>query len=220
MAERGIIFSAPMVRAILDGRKTQTRRVVKDIAIGPGGCPSFARGRHHGNIVKPKYCPYGRPGDRLWVRETFLVDHYEYIDGPFPNQRPFDVHDDALYFRADGSCCQQFEQCPCGEGQPPRWRPSIHMPRWASRITLEIESVRVERVQDISEEDAQAEGIEGPFDVGYRAFRLPGDSKPRYSRAAAAFEVLWDSIHGPDAWHANPWVWAITFRRIGSIGGA
>jgi hypothetical protein len=190
MRERPILFSAPMVRAILDGTKTQTRRVVKPApmmvtdhktAVWEGPADSLLKlldgaGRH---------CPYGQPGDRLWVREAFafcLADKF----GPTP---------DSVIYRAD-------------EGNadwPHGWKPSIHMPRCASRITLEVTAVRVERLNDISEKDAWAEGCEG-FD----------DDVTGGKSGYLEFAELWESINGPGSWDANPWVWVVEFRKLGA----
>lgn len=93
-------------------------------------------------------------------------------------------------------------------------RPSMFMPRWASRITLEVVATKIERLHDISEADALIEGIQGPFDLGYFAYRIPGDSKPRYSTARAAYEALWVQLNGVEDWEANPWVVAVRFKRI------
>lgn len=199
MSERPILFNDAMVRAVLSGAKMQTRRPVL-----VGGAPV-----HHDRTegawrklrdgwawvvendvrggVYP--CPFGAPGDRLWVRECW---------GPCRG---------GLVYRADDHAAKV--RGPDGG----RWRPSIHMPRWASRLTLRVTDVRVERVQDITEDDARAEGITGPHNVGYPAFHLPGDSKPRYSRAAAAFEDLWSDTYGAESWAANPWVWVVSFER-------
>jgi hypothetical protein len=153
--ERGILFSAPMVRAILEGRKTQTRRVVKN------------------QVRRDGYtCPYGKPGDVLWVRETWCGDRFNGVG-----------------YRAT-------------DAQSGPWKPSIFMPRWASRITLEITDVQVERVHDINECDIVAEGI--PF---------PTDRYVSYEELLAAFRDLWDSINGKTyPWASNPWVWALTFK--------
>jgi len=143
MKERPILFSAAMVNAILSGRKTQTRRVVKPMSRKAGG--------EYTGWVLPEYrtdCPYGQPGDRLWVRETFgsMIRNV----GGTPHEK--------LAYRADDP---NAVMCYSSEGMevPIKWKPSIHMPRWASRITLEIVSVRVERLNEISEQDAIAEGI-------------------------------------------------------------
>lgn len=154
--ERPILFSAPMIRAILSGRKTQTRRIVK-----PG-----------------KPCPYGQAGERLWVREAW---------GRHPESP-------AIVYRADADCLPH----PFGRLGEPKWRPSIHMPRAYSRILLEITGIRQERLHDISNSDALAEGVE-----------------PRLGYSAAyCFARLWESIHGPDAWGADPLVWVVGFQPV------
>lgn len=215
MKERPILFTAPMVRALVAGTKTQTRRVVKPQftadaipvempATDPAG--GWVVPGHSGawwcdaaaNPDDVRRCPYGQPGDRLWVRETFGFSGSGYIP---------DIH-----FRATNP-----EAPILG-----RWHPSIHMRRIDSRITLEITSVRVERLQDISEADAMAEGIvecpipaddEGPRRIGYMVG--PDDGKSGLAVTAAnAYRELWEQINGPDSWAANPWVWAIEFRRV------
>lgn len=195
MNERPIIFSGPMVRALLAGTKTQTRRVVKpspvvDRAWTGGACwqrfaPSIKRpvGEVWSIRDMHKACPYGVPGDRLWVRETFC-DDWSDIEG--------------IYYRADGGLHADMFDAGC------KWRPSIHMPRAASRITLEITRVRVERLQDISEADAMAEGA-APLLVP-----PDGGSTPHVE----GYRVLWRALHGPSSWYANPWVWVIEFRRV------
>ncbi|KFJ11051.1 hypothetical protein DR66_2018 [Delftia acidovorans] len=208
MRERPILFSGPMVRALLAGTKTQTRRVVKPQPdsthrgfpywhVG-GYRASWCRSAADGGPLEPSnplLCPYGQPGDRLWVRETF---------GHFERNENFKPGCDVFY-RADGDCL---------ELEP--WRPSIHIPRWASRILLEITSVRIERLQDISDEDARAEGMEcmaGDPECGYRNYLDKTDQdwtlSPRES-----FQSLWESINGPTSWSANPWVWPLDLRRI------
>jgi len=185
MKERPILFSGPMVRAILDGRKTQTRRVVKpqEHALQWPACGCAT--------------PYGAPGDRLWVRETFTC-----VAGP-------NILPGRVVYRADEPELDV------------RWTPSIHMPRYRSRITLEVISVRVEPLNNISATDAIAEGIE-PYGqlIGlsvYTTFRdyLTG-AKDRAARQS--FETLWESINGTGSWDANPWVWVVEFRRL--EGGA
>jgi hypothetical protein len=179
MKERPILFSAPMVRALLDGRKTQTRRIVKHrpTMIEVDGVTV------HG---KKQKCPYGQAGDRLWVRETWQL--FPRIEGA-----------SRIYYRASCTAPSVLDDW--------RWTPSIHMPRWASRILLEVTAVRVERLQAISRADAAAEGIcfpEGePKPPGYRCDRWPEEN----------FAGLWDSINGAGAWAANPWVWVVEFRR-------
>ncbi len=195
--ERPILFSGPMVRAILDGRKTQTRRVVKP---QPGGQLFHGMDwRWYRSALaderEPIRCPYGVPGDRLWVRETFALSVVD-PDGPPPE----DDHEnyDVIY-RADPD--QPGGGWTDGDGKaiPPPWRPSIHMPRWASRLTLEVVSVRVERLNEISEADARAEGMDA--DVA---------NSPR-----VWFMATWNAINAKRApWESNPWVWRVEFRRV------
>lgn len=221
MSERPIIFSGPMVRSIIEGSKTQTRRVVKQCkqfteagVAGPHDAYnammsadySHARFLVAGDMgyTEPVYCPYGQPGDRLWVRETWRPE--ELASG-----------NDVIRFRAD----QSFKGIPAtqdaankwvsaswrdGEGHDNwRWRPSIHMPRWASRITLEITGVRVERLQEITPDDCRAEGEPlANTDIGVRY----------------GFGQLWNSINAArgHSWDSNPWVWVVEFKRV--EGGA
>lgn len=233
MKERPILFSAPMVRAILEGRKTQTRRVVKlqpDRVWPDEVTPHWNVGgnRTLPGASNPIRCPYGVPGDRLWVRETIQVvrptdwegayiESVEVWDGKLPTAAPgkpwrtwygadlFGTDEDpAIIGRAKK------------DQMVPRWRPSIYMPRWASRITLEVTDVRVERLQDISEEDAKAEGIERS--KGGQWLDYESDGRGCVYSAVNGFHSLWDSINGPGAWSENPWVWVLSFKRIG--GGA
>lgn len=208
--ERPILFSGAMVRAILAGTKTQTRRVARTRRIhATGGTLDetympMGRGRC---IVLGKdgtwpvdalsLCPYGRPGDRLWVRETWYCDHMDCIN-KIPKDRSAHADDSPLLYRADGECCEQIPECDHSGGHGAQWRPSIHMPRWASRITLEVTGVRVERLQKISEEDAQAEGV---FSIGV-------------GPPMALFFDLWRKINGPLSVAADPWVWVVTFKRL------
>lgn len=173
MKERPILFSGPMVRAILEGRKTQTRRVVKPQPAHIAGIGTVL----NIDTITGKACPYGKPGDRLWVRETW--------DGV-----RLDGGGALVSYRADG------DKPVTDDG---RWHPSIHMPRWASRITLEVVSVRVERLQEISEEDAMAEGVA---------------LAENYRGPVAHFASLWEQINGLGSWNANPWVWVVEFRRV------
>lgn len=193
MAERPILMSAPMVRATLDGSKTQTRRVaskpVRHPDLGNLYTPGALVLEGESQQVIERACPYGRPGDRLWVREAWA---------PHPQDTS------TVFYRATVEAEPGF---PVWSGP---WRPSIHMPRWASRIMLEITRVRVERLQDISDADAVAEGIGlNPSAVGVSMTFPQGESA-----CHAAFRVLWESINGPESWAANPWVWVIDFRRI------
>ncbi|EBJ9551772.1 hypothetical protein D1W74_19910 [Salmonella enterica] len=198
MNERGMIFNAEMVRAILDGRKTQTRRPVKFPLIDKNmGC-ELAGNELAGELAAHNYwnSPYGKPGDSIWVRETFRV-----------HSRATDVA--TLVYRASvrNSWTEQTHRVPiavCDKpATPEKWTPSIHMPRWASRILLEITDVRVERLRDLSEEDAKSEGITPPA-----GGVLPG------WEYRINFRDLWMDIYGTDSWEANPWVWVIEFKRV------
>lgn len=212
MTERPMLMSAPMVRAILAGTKTQTRRIVKPQPTGfiggpgvimPNGAPAALIPMD--DTVAPFgrqiVCPYGQPGDRLWVRETWQgpLFHGEHGD---VDRRTIQNPKHCVY-AADGGPAPEFMDA--DDNLQCRWRPSIHMPRWASRITLEITGVRVERLQDINEEDAEAEGI------GF--LRSIPDADETLT-ARELFEYLWESINGAESWAANPWVWAVEFRRI------
>ncbi|MCL6399099.1 hypothetical protein EXT62_19760 [Pectobacterium carotovorum subsp. carotovorum] len=221
MKERGIIFNGEMVRATLDGRKTQTRRIVKHQP-DEDGLARLNGGPWMDTSERVYRCPFGQVGDRLYVRETFAILGNE--DGcPIDwngNLIKGDEKQAARIYKA--SCWQE----PGNYGLwsiPDRdiqyegaWRPSIHMPRWASRILLEITDVRVERLNDISEEDCWSEGIDevdGRFenieiiDMALKIGCCAEDAKP-------TFALLWQSIYGEESWDANPWVWAITFKRI------
>ena len=220
MKERPILFSAPMVRAILDGRKTQTRRAVKpqpDSVKDFGKAVPYRRAAPPRDMPSAQYevpipCPYGVPGDRLWVRETWGVGN---------RSCPSQGWVDGIEYRAD---CVGDEVPPLFEIIPGHvqadsiragWRPSIHMPRWASRITLEVTDVRVERLQDISETDAMAEGIAEYPD----GFHWEPNPEPAYCRligrtAQRAFLGLWEQINGVESVEANPWVWVVEFKRV------
>jgi len=200
MKEHPILFSGEMVRAILEGRKTQTRRVIKPQP-PEGSWWDAESGLFHlagSKLGVMRHCPYGVPGDHLWVRETHHIDHYpaETLDA---QGNPGTVH-----YRADTDIISQ-----SWDGQ---WRLSIFMPRWASRITLLVTGVRVEQVQDISEDDARAEGI--PLVNGhYPDYENPGN---RWDTPGASFISLWDSINRKRgySWQSNPWVWAVTFEVL------
>ena len=210
MTEKPILFSAEMVRAILEGHKTQTRRVCKDPLV-----PSMMDD-----------CPYGEAGDFLWVRESFLPDPP--IDGSWPGDIEWN------------GCGRPLRGVPIGYQFPEwviyratwtgnddmKWHPSIHMPRWASRIKLKISDVRVERVQDISAADVEAEGIpryrrefgqEGGFPDGWKDLR-PGYGGSVWIPSAFkdAYRVLWDEINAKRGYdfNANPYVWVIVFERM------
>lgn len=202
MNEKPILFNSEMVNAILSGRKTQTRRIMRDQpeVIPPEdecGVPGYWIPYNAGktmvrNEMMTIACPLGNPGDQLWVRETWArynIDQASH-DMAYRATTPADWPKDGL------------------------WRPSIHMPRWASRINLLITGVRVERLNDISEQDAISEGLECYVDDGvpyYGPFNN-GDCRPD-----VVFRGLWDSIYGQkegENWQANPWVWVIEFERM------
>lgn len=212
--ERPILFSAPMIRAILDGRKTMTRRVVK--RINPAyldqhcerGATDWRVNRDalcRGGLSAPLRCPYGQPGERLWVKETFQVwtqASYEYGECDIYEGALNPPHETCEHFLHPKDANLQIEYRATSESEPDHWRSPIHMPRWASRITLEITGVRVERLHEITEADAAAEGFAATHPVhGYGL--LPVD----------AFMHLWHKINGPDSWAANPWVWVVSFKR-------
>lgn len=202
MKERPIPMSAPMVKAILAGTKSQTRRVVRYAApdlIDADGWPLRDESADGAGEVRAA-CPYGIPGDRLWVREAWSTL------GIYDGMKPSDM---APYFagtiryKADGH-------------QSGKLRPGMFMPRWASRILLEITDVRVERLQEISENDAIAEGIERlPRLEGYG---LPDGSHFHVTDPRISYRSLWDAINGQGAVEANPWVWCVSFKRISSEG--
>lgn len=203
MTERPILFSAPMVRAILAGTKGQTRRVVKPqpdqrctrAFLGLDGVWRFSYPTARCPVSESTWdvrCPYGAPGERLWVRETWAKN---------ADQLSETRMNTSLMYRADG------ERRAVDNGTEKPWRPSIHMSRWASRITLEVTDVRVERLQDISEADAKAEGV-APADE-------PNELRwQHYVPYAIAYRKLWDSINGPGSWEANPFVWCVSFKRV------
>jgi hypothetical protein len=254
MKERPILFSAPMVHAILEGRKTQTRRMVK----GQEFWGEFSRSARpidsgmwrvegcepinedlQGNKVTfvDVRCPYGQPGDRLWVRETW--QYYDWTEDGMPWIR----------YCADGKTIIRSANVPDEWSEKisgiweslsdpanydidqraadRRWRPSIHMPRWASRITLEITGVRVERLNDISEQDAIAEGLKAITKDGSLVKYgipdrdgLPGADddgwpwKKWCTDPRGAFFGLWESINGAGSWRQNPLVWVVEFKRV------
>jgi hypothetical protein len=196
--ERPIIFSAQMVRALLAGTKTMTRRVVKPQPPDAWAVPPVTvfDGRWTSNgCVSELRCPYGQRGDRLWVRETWC--------DPCGDQQPVYRANLADSKIADAA---QINRIARGIVAARPWRSSRYMPRWASRITLEITDVRVERLQHISEVDAWAEGVLPP---GHSVTRYEGEGIDLY-------RCLWDSLHAVigETWGHNPWVWCLTFRRI------
>ncbi len=234
MKEIPILFSAPMVRATLDGRKTQTRRVINPQPEYQNGLWLFKWGAACSGDTMPvvighatqSACPYGTPGDRLWVRENWRVGAWawganllaiDYLADSFYRKDwlrvPSDqferllnqsIEDARKHFGVQSQYKWKPGESPC------RVRPSIHMPRWASRITLELVNVRVERVQSISEEDAVAEGFEESLDGGDGVFTdVYGHISAREN-----FSGLWDHINAKRGfgWDANPWVWVVEFK--------
>lgn len=193
MKETGLIFKSPLVRAILEGRKTQTRRVAKPVKhpdLGNLYTPGALLREHEPQHVINRACPYGQPGDRIYVRETFS-QHPEWGQ---------------LAFRADG---EEFEDAD-GWLWEPKWIPSIHMPKDLARIWLEITGVRLERIQDISEADALAEGAR---------FELASIDSVRIGATASflsGFRNIWESTGGD--WAANPWVWVVDFKVLSTTG--
>lgn len=228
MKERPILFSGPLVRAILGGTKTQTRRVVKwrtlpwatgtNLTFSGLSLGNYCTGKPESgwvlrtmrdgcwnDVTRAAHSPYGKPGDRLWVRETWR-----------PWERPEDGVDGIEFaadsgFRSIGNtreAASRWVDVNDRPGKRGRWRPSIHMPRWASRINLEVTGVRVERVQEVTGEDVVAEGIELPIDLG--------DLEDAYDEARTVFAALWDRINQKRGypWASNPWVWVVEFRRV------
>ncbi|ENZ4810082.1 hypothetical protein ACP1HW_004898 [Klebsiella pneumoniae] len=239
MTEREMIFNSEMVRAILDGRKTQTRRIMApqpadDIERGifpnPEAIGWKSSLRHKHGSTTAHFCPYGKPGDRIWVRETWgVVSHELDEDGriqPWTPDRPATaIHEmpfgngyysgHAIY-AADGDFTWGDDDG--YEDGRSCWKPSIHMPRAASRIVLEITDVRVEQLNAISEKDATAEGVPP---AGSLLPDYPGTfltPKGDFATAKVAFQRLWESIYGEESWKANGWVWVIEFKRV--EGGA
>lgn len=212
MKERPLLFTGEMVRAILDGRKTQTRRIVKPrlnsiveecFKVNGKWC------NHTFGYELGELCPYGQPGDRLWCRETWRPV------GPWEGRKDkatVQYRADEKYSRKTG-WPSDFRISARNAG---KWKPSIFMPRWASRITLEIVNVSVERLQNISDEDAIAEGVV----LGGSRFDSPHcKDEQEYQRllrigAKEIYQSLWDSINGKDSWALNPWVWVIKFKQI------
>lgn len=212
--DRPILFSAPMVRALLDGSKTQTRRVIKlppvpnalgtwEVSTIGGQNGGFDAAGHevplqpviwHTRTGKTIGCPHGQVGERLWVRETWA---------PHPD---FPRSVGRTVYRADPEC----------EHDVARWYPSIHMRREYSRILLEIVSVRVELLNDCSAADALAEGIQADEVRQFTVFGMSSEDRADVRRRAAVapFERLWESINGAGSWAANPWVWVIEFKRV------
>lgn len=234
MRERPILFSAPMICAILDGRKSQTRRVVTR-------CGLWESTGGEGLRPMPEACPYGKPGDRLWVKETWADVNYEGAPGIayradddvrdlmedrsfLDRHGGFNYEDLRFKFVEGGKSGNHFAVWSSDliAGTSGRWRSPLHMPRWVSRITLEVTGVRVERLQDISDQDAIAEGVDdSPGVLGDDDIVIGQilNTFPTIRLAPVArFVLLWDSINGENAgvtnWNANPWVWVVEFKRV------
>lgn len=234
ITERGMIFNGEMGRAILDGRKTQTRRIVKpqpEIS-SKDNLSGIWLDKPLNGLLLPKiqdiaiHCPFGMSGDRIWVRETWATLGNEdgcYVDWE-ENLCKGDERSAARIYRA--SCEQRpgdygLWSIPDDDYWKPHtkdhkfegaWRPSILMPRWASRILLEITNVRVEQLNVISERDAQAEGV-AKLQGGFWQHYQPGWTQHQLS-ARGSFVTLWKSIYGEESWNSNPWVWVIEFKRL------
>jgi hypothetical protein len=245
--ERGILFSGAMVSAILAGRKTQTRRTIK---LQPSATDGMYADRYKkserwawwlpdGRMLKPETfaCPYGEVGDRPWVRETWRTEERESdcVDGV-----RFAADDSFREIENTRSAADAWVEANDNGRHGTKWRPSIFMPRWASRLTLEVTDVRIQRLQDITEEDAKAEGVEPSFcQESWLVVREDGSTgnvfvepdeewrasakfvfvkhvpSVQMSTATEVFQRLWDSINGKRApWTSNPWVWCVSFKRI------
>lgn len=215
MKEIPVLFSTPMVQAILEGRKSQTRRLVKDKHVLYSldvnkVIPEYFKGGDGG------WCPYGQLGDILWVRETWGV-------GCRPD--PFQGSVDGIEFKADSQFIDDVESLPLhqyedfdyGNYDKSGWRPSIHMPKSIARIWLQVTDIRVERLQDISEDDAKAEGVEKINDSIF-CWRHYAGQYAGCSDARTSFRSLWQGINGDESWNANPWVWVISYKVLSTTG--
>jgi hypothetical protein len=222
-----LLMRPELVAATIDGRKTMTRRIAKNIEELPNGMITPKAGytpRRTSDQVS--YCPYGKPGDLIWIKEPWRIGAWDentgqicidYKDGP--RKEWVQVPDGDVFERLWIQCSDELAakgvqydsdgQYRWEPGESPlRWRSPLHMFQWASRLTLVIEDVRLERLQDISEEDARAEGA--PFELGKLESMILG-AKAMYR---SGFVRLWQSINGPGSWEANPFVWVISYRAI------
>lgn len=219
--EHPILMSGPMVRAILEGKKSQTRRVIRPQPVqldteqwfpGPPGsnknAKHYANEKHLRKGLPLDFSPYGAPGDRLWVRETHaILRQGDYGSVVGPNESDFRQHYYELRYRTDER--DSYAEA-SADVRGYSWRPSIHMPRWASRITLEIIEVRVERLQKITDNDVRAEGITPSEIDAWREWLHPGDVHGH------AFGQRWDTLNAKRgySWESNPWVWVVSFERM------
>ena len=210
--EKPILVSTEMVRAIQEGRKTQTRRVIKlpgkigglkmeNITADDKDCIAFVE---HFN-------PYGQPGDHLWVRETWQGNRQRVAYRA--DMMSYGIADTFNWITGESEENAKIFPSIVPQWKTIKWRPSIHMPRWASRITLEVTGVRVERVQEITPEDCEEEGIESPFDVDDADWTAQSVWDMQMK---GKFQKLWDSINAKRgySWAANPWVWVIEFKKV------
>ncbi|HHD7488939.1 TPA: hypothetical protein ACOVI5_003616 [Klebsiella oxytoca] len=221
MTERGMIFNAEMVRALLDGRKMQTRRPVKFPVLDKNLRCELAGNELAGELSAGNYLnsAFGKPGDRIWVREAYR------FPASLDDVSPTGVGEIAVaagyrkpwaptFYEFTGTFSDGwtgFETPPKVSGAG-KLRPSIHMPRWTSRITLEITDVRVERLNSIHDVDAMREGIQNLTTCSHADFGIPGVVNAQHP--VRAFQLLWESIYGAESWKANPWVWVVEFKRI------
>lgn len=211
MKERPILFSGPMVCAILEGKKTQTRRVWKprreyaDQVEDGYGMPFWFDDAGYDH---EQPCPYGKPGDRLWVRETTCIAPRHFATPDDTCVVDYEGFARFVSYRADGHPEDAMRDYKL------KWTPAIHVPRWASRITLEVVAVRVERLQDITEEDARAEGIQVSELGEIASATLELIKGEQWAAAVLQYAELWQSINGEGSWAANPWVWVVEFKRV------
>lgn len=222
MKERPILFSEQRVRALLVGQQTQTRRIMKTQALGPGqdnheGVHAFDVSANHLHGYKMMamtdisyQCPYGKPGDILWVRETWR--------GPIvPESALAEYERDPTPFRLPEFCQYRADSNELGhhsmndtEGEQFGWQTAIHMPRWASRINLQITGVRAEKIQDISEDDIMAEGVQTDSHFLNNFFTMNMNSES----PKEAYRKAWQKQYGATSWEVNPWVWVVEFQRV------
>ncbi len=254
--ERPILFSGAMVLALLEGRKTQTRRIISNMPVEPVvNCHSKHTAKHtppyfdsyrngprsaanpdrisanwcwwqvdNRQCLPTIRCPYGAPGDRLWVRETWATSIYCDDRKPSQMEKPGRGYGWPVWYAADGAVnTRGHGSLSGGPGFTTKGknRVSIFMPRWASRITLEVLRVRVERVQAISEADALAEGVKSVWcndggETPGRPLYFTDVTRPTagHATAAAAYQELWEAINGAESWEKNPWVWVVEFRVL------